>query len=94
MPLKQLSSIAYYAPYYHLSLGVTETTCISPWYVRGRTLWTLPDFRPLSAPYWFELPVGEGYSSQPQHTSANIFEIIHYTDQEYDRLLGSRIRQR
>ena len=80
LPLKQLSSIAYYAPYYHLSIGVTETTCISPWYVRGRTLWTLPDFRTLSAPYWHELPVGGGYSDQPQHTSADLFEIIQYTD--------------
>lgn len=79
-PLKQLSSIAYYAPYYHLSVGVTETTCISPWYVRGRTLWTLPDFRTLSAPYWFELPNGEGFQDQPQHTSADLFQIIHYTD--------------
>lgn len=80
MPLKQLSSIAYYAPYYHLSLGVTETSCISPWYVRGRTLETLPDFRSLSAPYWFELPKGEGFQNQPQHTDASNFEIIHYTD--------------
>ncbi len=28
--LKQLSSIEYYLPYYHLSTGVTETTCIAP----------------------------------------------------------------
>ncbi len=28
--LKQLSSIEYYTPYYHLSTGVTETTCIAP----------------------------------------------------------------
>lgn len=78
-PLKQLSSIAYYAPYYHLSIGVTETTCISPWYVRGRTLWTLPDFRAQSAPYWFELE-GSAFQNEPQHTNAGVFEIIQYTD--------------
>ncbi len=78
-PIKQLSSIAYYAPYYHLSCGVTETTCISPWYVRGRTLWTLPDFRSQSAPYWFELE-GDAFKNEPQHTHAGVFEIIQYTD--------------
>ncbi len=78
-PIKQLSSIAYYAPYYHLSVGVTETTCISPWYVRGRTLWTLPDFRSQSAPYWFELE-GDKFDNSPQHTNAGVFEIIQYTD--------------
>ena len=31
-PLKQLSWIQYYAPYYHLSTGVTETNCIAPMY--------------------------------------------------------------
>lgn len=78
-PLKQLSSIAYYAPYYHLSVGITETTCISPWYVRGRTLWTLPDFRSQSAPYWFELE-GTAFRNEPQHSNAGVFEIIQYTD--------------
>ncbi len=78
-PIKQLSSIAYYAPYYHLSCGVTETTCISPWYVRGRTLWTLPDFRSQSAPYWFELE-GDKFRNEPQHSNAGVFEIIQYTD--------------
>ena len=78
-PIKQLSSIAYYAPYYHLSVGITETTCISPWYVRGRTLWTLPDFRSQSAPYWFELE-GDKFRNEPQHTNAGVFEIIQYID--------------
>ena len=80
-PIKQLSSIAYYAPYYHLSIGVTETSCISPWYVRGRTLWTLPDFRSVSAPYWHELP-GNSINNQPQHTHAETPTIVQYTDAE------------
>ena len=78
-PLKQLSSIQYYWPYYHLSIGTTETSCISPWY--GATdLWTLPDFRAQSQPYWFELPEGEGYSNQPQHTHAGHQYFLQYTD--------------
>ena len=78
-PLKQLSSIQYFWPYYHLSVGTTETSCISPWY--GATdLWTLPDFRSQSMPYWFELDHDMGYSNQPQHTHAGYQFFLQYTD--------------
>ena len=78
-PLKQLSSIQYFWPYYHLSVGTTETSCISPWY--GATdLWTLPDFRSQSMPYWFELEEDKGYSNQPQHTHAGYQYFLQYTD--------------
>jgi hypothetical protein len=90
-PIKQLSSIAYYAPYYHLSIGVTETSCISPWYVRGRTLWTLPDFRSVSAPYWHELP-GNSINNQPQHTHAETPTIVQYTDAEGNWYAAENIR--
>ena len=49
--LKQISSISYYIAYYHLSTGVTETTCIAPYFsysnVYGsfENAWILPDFR-------------------------------------------------
>ena len=77
-PLKQLSSIQYFWPYYHLSVGTTETSCISPWY--GATdLWTLPDFRSQSMPYWFELE-GEDYSNQPQHTHAGYQYFLQYKE--------------
>lgn len=79
VPLKQLSSIQYFWPYYHLSLGTTETSCISPWY-GARDLWTLPDFRSMSMPYWFELPEGAGYSNQPQHTHGGFQYFLQYTD--------------
>ncbi len=78
-PLKQLSSIQFFWPYYHLSLGTTETSCISPMY-GARDLWTLPDFRSMSMPYWFELPEGQGYSNQPQHTHAGFQYFLQYTD--------------
>ncbi len=79
LPLKQLSSIQYFWPYYHLSLGTTETSCISPLY-GARDLWTLPDFRSMSMPYWFELPEGQGYSNQPQHTHGGFQYFLQYTD--------------
>lgn len=50
-PLKQLSSIAYYVSYYHLSTGIRETNCIAPYFSArsGRrdfgNSWILPDFR-------------------------------------------------
>ncbi|MBP5730701.1 MAG: hypothetical protein J6X19_05805, partial [Clostridia bacterium] len=44
-PLKQLSFIAFHIPYYHLSVGVTETNCITPYFVYGKDGWMLPDFR-------------------------------------------------
>ena len=72
-PLKQISSIQFFVPYYHLSTGVTETNCIAPYYVDGKNLWTLPDFRAMSAPLW------EG---QPQHTSGGRLYFLQYTDAE------------
>ena len=72
-PLKQISSIQFHAPYYHLSTGVTETNCIAPYFVYGKDKWTLPDFRAMSAPLW---------SGQPQHTSAGRLYFLQYTDAE------------
>ena len=80
-PIKQLSSIQFFAPYYHLSTGVTETSCIAPWYVGGRDLWTLPDFRSMSAPYWYEY-TGELHDNQPQHTHGGYHYFLEYTDSE------------
>ena len=81
LPLKQLSSIQFFWAYYHLSLGTTETSCISPMY-GARDLWTLPDFRSMSMPYWFELPKDQGYSNQPQHTHGGYQYFLQYTDAE------------
>ncbi|MBO4423871.1 MAG: hypothetical protein J5879_10545, partial [Clostridia bacterium] len=68
-PLKQLSSISFIQPYYHLSIGVTETNCIAPYFVFGKDGWTLPDFRSNSAPMW---------NSQPQHTSTGRLFFLEY----------------
>ena len=68
--LKQLSSISFIQPYYHLSVGVTETNCIAPYFVFGKDGWTLPDFRANSAPMW---------ASQPQHTSIGRLYFLSYS---------------
>ncbi len=70
-PLKQLSSIQFTSPYYHLSCGVTETNCIAPTYVYGKDHWLLPDFRSMSAPLW---------ASQPQHTAVGQLHVMEFTD--------------
>ena len=65
-PLKQLSSIQFFQPYYHLSTGVTETNCIVPYSSLGMLL---PDHRAMSAPLW------EG---QPQHTNSGYHNFVKY----------------
>ena len=72
-PLKQLSSIQYYSPYYHLSTGCSESNCIATHYVHGKDLWTLPDHRATSAPLW---------AGDPQHTSGGNHYFLQYTDSE------------
>lgn len=69
-PLKQISSIQFYAPYYHISTGVTETNCIKYRYTNDNVL---PDHRAMSAPQW---------STQPQHTSGGFNSFITYNDGE------------
>lgn len=81
-PLKQLSAIPYYTPYYHLSTGVTETNCISPWYNRnGKDLYTLPDFRPMSMPASSDLKnMYKQYGNQPQRPNTGVHRFIQYTN--------------
>ena len=80
-PLKQLSSIGYYMPYYHLSTGVTESNCISPWYNRGKNLWTLPDHRSMSMPKSSDLENKyASYGNQPQTPNAGYHMFLQYTD--------------
>ncbi len=69
-PLKQISSIQYHVPYYHLSTGVTETNCIVQLATSGPGL---PDHRAMSAPLW---------PTQPQHSSAGSHNFLIYTDKE------------
>ncbi|MBR2334771.1 MAG: hypothetical protein IKA62_00930 [Clostridia bacterium] len=50
-PLKQISFIHFYVPYYHFSTGMTETNCIC---YNATNVDMLPDHRAMSAPYWAE----------------------------------------
>lgn len=75
--LKQLSSIQFYAPYYHLSCGTTESNCISFQFINGKNQILLPDFRAMSAPFW---------STQPQHTSAGNLKFLYYYDEQGNRI--------
>lgn len=50
-PLKQISFIHFYVPYYHFSTGLTETNCIC---YNATNVDMLPDHRAMSAPYWPE----------------------------------------
>ena len=77
-PLKQISSIQFVAPYYHLSTGVTETNCIAPSFVYGKDNWLLPDFRAMSAPLW---------AGQPQHTAIGQLFVVRYDTA--DRVTGN-----
>ncbi|MBQ7830061.1 MAG: hypothetical protein IJ345_07305 [Clostridia bacterium] len=70
-PLKQISSIQFFAPYYHLSTGVTESNCIANYYVYGKDLQTLPDHRAASAPLW---------AGDPQHDNGGFHYFLQYTD--------------
>ncbi len=72
-PLKQISFIAFHIPYYHLSVGVTETNCITPYYVYGKDGFVLPDFRSNSAPLWDN-------NRGTQHTSMGRNYFLQYKD--------------
>jgi len=75
-PLKQLSSIEFFVPYYHLSTGVTESNCIAPYFVSGKDHWVLPDFRGCSGDMWESQPqfnsVGRLYFAQYKKTLGKV----------------------
>ena len=57
--LKQVSSIRFFNIYWHLSTGLSETTCFThAWMDIRDTIVSIPDFRPYSGPFMM---------GQPQH---------------------------
>jgi len=83
-PLKQLSWIQFFSPYYHLSTGVTETNCLLPWMFTDRTWYnTLPDHRAMSAPLW---------AGQPQHTYAGDHDWLRYVDADGNVVRWENVR--
>ena len=79
VPLKQIDSIQYYTPFYHLSCGVTETNCLRPYYDMNSqkltsNIYCLPDHRAMSAPLWID---SKG-SRDPQHTNGGFHNMLEY----------------
>lgn len=77
--LRQLSSIRFFQIYYHLSQGVTETTCFSLPTKFGSTpsgdarAYTLADYRPLS---------GQTWPQSPQHHHVALQGWLQYRDEK------------
>ncbi|MCC7491609.1 MAG: hypothetical protein IT204_04650 [Fimbriimonadaceae bacterium] len=71
-PLKQVSSIRFFLIYWHCSTGPSETTC---WSIDSMTTknayFQIPDFRPLSGPFW---------PGQPQHDCQHWPGWLQYND--------------
>jgi hypothetical protein len=66
-PLKQFSSLGAWMDYFHMSTGVTETTCYVPF--RFYTGISIADFRPMSGSMW---------TSQPQHDNVGGHIFMEY----------------
>ena len=68
--LKQVSSIRFFNIYWHLSTGVSETTCFSIPAMKLNGVWVLiPDYRPYSGPFW---------PGQPQHDCQSWPGLLQY----------------
>ena len=75
-PLKQISWIQYHTPYYHLSTGVHESNCITPFYTTSQDkafMQVLPDHRPMSGPTW---------ENDVQRTYCGVHSFLQYTDSD------------
>lgn len=90
-PLRQVSSIRFFQIYYHLSQGVTETTCFSLPTKFGtipggaQRAYTVADYRPLSGQTWI---------GQPQHEHVGLQGWLQYDDGEewrWPRFRGSTV---
>lgn len=97
VPLKQIDSIQFYAPFYHLSTGVTETNCIRPWYDMNAksSLYTLPDFRAMSATLWMDIfkeSNGQILSNQPQHTNGGNHRFLQYVGEDGNMVYSENTR--
>ena len=82
VPLKQVDSIQFYTPFYHLSCGVTETNCLRPYYEMNASkltgnIYALPDHRAMSAPLWTEFK-----NNDPQHTNGGFHNFLEYVGTE------------
>ena len=72
-PLKQFSSLGAWMDYYHMSTGVTETTCYVPFLFGGLDGVSIADLRPMSQEMW---------KSQPQHDNVAGHSFLRYRDEQ------------
>lgn len=70
-PLKQFSSLGAWMDYYHMSTGVTETTCYVPFLFGGLDGVAIADLRPMSQEMW---------KSQPQHDNVAGHSFLRYQE--------------
>ncbi|MCL5105116.1 MAG: hypothetical protein M1133_13515, partial [Armatimonadetes bacterium] len=70
-PLKQFSSLGAWMDYYHMSTGVTETTCYVPFLFGGLEGVNIADMRPMSQKFW---------KDQPQHDNVAGHSFLRYQD--------------
>ncbi|MCX8052358.1 MAG: hypothetical protein N3B12_00990 [Armatimonadetes bacterium] len=86
-PLKQFSSLRAWMDYYHMSTGVTETTCYVPFMFGGLDGVAIADLRPMSQPMW---------ESQPQHDNVAGHSFLRYRDEHgkwhYIEYVGTTFR--
>ena len=72
--LKQVSSIRFFNIYWHLSTGLSETTCFThAWMDIRDTLVSIPDFRPYSGPFLM---------GQPQHDCFSWPGFLNYENKD------------
>ena len=84
--LKQISYIVYYAPYYHMSTGIHESNCLTPYYFTNQPkdiMQVLPDHRPMSGPL-IERTI--------QHTYAGVHSFMEYTDADGNYCASENIK--
>ena len=79
--LQQISSIQFFATYYHMSTGATETTCIAPLGVYGKDGYILPDFRGCSGKMWSNQP--QFNSTGETHFTSVVNRDLSVTQTEY-----------
>lgn len=83
-PLKQISSLQAWMPYYQMSVGVTETTCYVPFRFGGHGGIWIADLRGVSGQMW---------KSQPQYDNVGGHRFFHYRSggtEHFPRYLRSR----
>jgi|GEM_PF-2173039 len=79
--LKQVSSIRFFMIYWHLSVGLSESTCFSMDSLGGDFSYRIPDFRPLSGEFW---------PGQPQHGVGQFPGFLQYQPGNRTRLIYER----